>query len=150
MNFFDLPKDLINIVYQFDNTYKEKFDKVVKEIRDIMTPISDEVGEDYYPLKLNKKRFPFFEGLFFLKGIINPSNHYSLCRLKSFDYNLDSELDSFSMSPHQLLLWARQYTHNKYGLEVKFDLHQRVPIIEREDRYCEYNEEEMEEYYGYW
>ena len=146
MNFYDLPKDLINIVYQFDNTYKEKFDKVVKEIRDIMTPMSDKEDEDYFPLKLNKKRFPFLNGIFFLKEImiIEVSDPYSLCRLKAFEYTVDYELDSFTMRPHQLLLWARKYTHNMNGADMKYYHYEREPIIEREDRYYEYALEEMD------
>ena len=146
MNFYDLPKDLINIVYQFDNTYKEKFDKVVKEIRDIMTPMSDKEDEDYYPLKLNEKRFPFLKGFFFLKEIVSrKQRHYhSWCRVKAFDYSIGNELNSFSMTPYQLLLWARKYTHNMNGADMKYYHYQRAPIIERENRYYEYVEEEFE------
>jgi len=143
MNFFDLPKDLINIVYQFDNTYKEKFDKVVKEIRDIMTPMSDKEGEDYYPLKLNKKRFPFLNDCYILMEI------HLKCVLKAGQFTFFGEMGTFLMEPFQLLLWARKYTHNKNGFDMKYCHCERVAIKERENRYNEYFENEMEIEDGY-
>lgn len=50
--FFNLPKELVQMVYQFDNTYRDKFDEVVFEfsLRHKFTPImnamKNDLGED--------------------------------------------------------------------------------------------------------
>lgn len=68
---YDLPLEIINRIYTFDNTYKEIYDKVVSVIKKF--PVFYKVDQDYY-LFLKEYNFNFIGNI---KEYFSVSKKYS-------------------------------------------------------------------------